>query len=203
MTLFSEEAWNYTIFLVIGAANSDYQKQKVGEEEQKQRQKEEEEEKQKQKEVEEQKKKQKEEEEQKKKQKEEEEQSNQTEKEEEEAHSDQTEEEEEDEDVECVMSDDEELVLDEICTLCTAVDGLVEYLQSSSEKVIENIDINMASPNGLNLKSENIEEIDDVVLICTSTTHSNDQEQWVSSTSNVLQQQYENNFNKVTFMTFV
>jgi hypothetical protein len=101
------------------------------------------------------------------------------------------------------MSDDEELVLDEICTLCTAVDGLVEYLQSSSEKVIENIDINMASPNGLNLKSENIEEIDDVVLICTSTTHSNDQEQWVSSTSNVLQQQYENNFNKVTFMTFV
>jgi hypothetical protein len=33
------------------------------------------------------------------------------------------------------MSEDEEIILDEICTLSTSVDGLIQCLQSSSEKV--------------------------------------------------------------------
>jgi cell division protein ZapA (FtsZ GTPase activity inhibitor) len=102
------------------------------------------------------------------------------------------------------MSEDEEIILDEICTLSTSVDGLIQCLQSSSEKVNDNADTDMASPNVLvNLQSENVEEIDKVVLIRTSTTHPNDQEQSASSTSNVLQQQYTNNLIKVTLMTFM
>jgi hypothetical protein len=83
------------------------------------------------------------------------------------------------------------------------MDGVSEYIQTSLEKLKDNVDTDMKSPSRLvNLQSENVEEIDKVVVIGTSTTHQNDKEQCKSSTNSLLQQQHVNSSIQVTLMAF-
>jgi hypothetical protein len=70
------------------------------------------------------------------------------------------------------MNEDDEILLDEISTWCSSIDGLVEHLQPELEKLNDNVKTFISSVTiSLNRQGVNPEEMDQVVLADESTAH--------------------------------